>query len=148
MKQFTSPAVIGCCLLLCGCGPSADQPRGATPPPVRYESGRGQSAGSQRDRQAAFLNRIRQTDPQFGVIERAIFNDRNELGLILDRRVQLDSIPSLMKSLLTQMAREFPGEDLTILAYAPTDPPRRLGTARLDARTRQMTYTSDQPQRP
>jgi hypothetical protein len=145
MRKLESIAF--CALLMCGCGPaSPDQPQGAAPPSRPSESGRGQSAGTpQRERQAAFLNRIRQTDPQFAVVERAIFNDRNELGLILDRRVDLDSIPGLMKSLLTQMAREFPGEDLTILAYTPTDPPRRLGVARLDARTRSMTYTPDQP---
>jgi len=135
--------------LFCACGPSStNQPQGANPPPLQRESGRGQSGrapASERERQAAFLNRIRQSDPQFSVIERALFNEQNELGLILDRRVELDAIPTLMKSLLTQMAREFPGEDLTIVAYGPSDPPRRLGIARLNARTRQMTYTADQP---
>jgi len=51
-----------------------------------------------------------------------------------------------MRSLLTQMAREFPGQDLTVLAYAPTQPPRRLGVARLDARSGQMTFTADRQQ--
>ena len=63
----------------------------------------------------------------------------------MDNQLLGNAIPALMKSLLTQMAREFPGEDLTIIAYAPTQPPMRLGVARLDARTRRMTYTSDQP---
>jgi hypothetical protein len=136
-------------VLLCGCGADVQtEPQGAAPPSVRYETGGGESARpttNQRERQAAFLNRIRQSDPQFSVIERAIFNERNELGLIMDRTVQLEAIPPLMKSLLTQMSREFPGQDLTIVAYAPTQPPVRLGVGRLDARTRQMTYTSDQP---
>jgi hypothetical protein len=42
------------------------------------------------------------------------------------------------------MAKEFPGEDLTVVAYAPSEPPRKIGTAHLNARTRDMSYT---PQR-
>src|SRR5215204_2107908 len=150
MCKFRVHFAIGCCaVLISGCRPaSTDQPQGATPPPLQRQSGRAQSGRapiSERERQAAFLNRIRESDPQFSVIERALFNERNELGLILDRRVEIDAIPPLMKSLLTQMAREFPGRDLTVVAYAPSDPPRRLGIARLNARTRQMTYTADRP---
>jgi hypothetical protein len=141
-----------------------EEPRGAAAPPPDYQTGRGVSqnrppsdplsrdgavrstAANPRERQAAFLQRIRSSDPQFQTIDRALFNERNELGVVLNRSVEMDSIPQLMRSLLTQMAREFPGQDLTVLAYAPTDPPQRLGVARLDARTRQMTYTKDQPQ--
>jgi len=46
-----------------------------------------------------------------------------------------------MKTLLTQMAKAFPGQNLTVIAYAPSEPPLKIGTARLHARTRQMTYT-------
>ena len=91
-------------------------------------------------RQIEFLNRIRKSDPQHRTIERALFNDRNELGLILNRSVELDKIPALMRTMLTQMAREFPGQDLTVLAYSPSNPPRKIGIARLNARTRDMTY--------
>ena len=96
-----------------------------------------------KERQAEFLNRIRSADPQSRTIERALINDRNELGLILDRSVQLDDIPKLMKSMLTQMAKEFPGEDLTVIAYTPSNPPRKIGTGRLDARSREMNYTPE-----
>ena len=43
----------------------------------------------------------------------------------------------------TEMAREFPGQDLTVLAYAPSNPPRKIGTARLDGRTREMSYVTE-----
>ena len=89
----------------------------------------------------AFLNRIREADPQGRTIDRALINEQNELGLILDRSVEMDKIPALMRTMLTQMAREFPKEDITVLAYTPSNPPRKIGTARLDARTRDMTYT-------
>ncbi len=64
-----------------------------------------------RERRIAFLNRIRDADPQGRTIDRALLNEQNELGLVLDRSVEMDKIPALMKTMLTQMAREFPAED-------------------------------------
>jgi hypothetical protein len=65
----------------------------------------------------------------------------NELGVILNRHVEMDAVRPLMKTLLTQMAKAFPGQHLTVIAYTPSEPPMKIGTARLNARTRQMTYT-------
>ncbi|CAN5559162.1 hypothetical protein BH18VER2_BH18VER2_11690 [soil metagenome] len=89
----------------------------------------------------AFLNQIREADPQGGTIERALLNEQNELGLILNRSVPLDKIPALMRSIMTQMAQEFPGQDLTVIAYTPSNPPHKIGTAHLNARTKDMTYS-------
>jgi hypothetical protein len=91
----------------------------------------------------SFLNRIREADPQGRTIDRALINEQNELGLVLDRTVEMDKIPALMRTMLTKMAQEFPGEDLTVLAYTPSNPPRKIGTARLNAQTRDMTYTPE-----
>jgi hypothetical protein len=128
----------------------AEPPRSAPSAEVRREQQRPFSndslrnnSGSQRQRQAEFLNRIRKADPQFKTIDRALLNEQNELGLILDRSVSMDSIPALMRTMLAQMAKEFPGQDLTVIAYAPSNPPMKIGTARLDARTRDMTYTKE-----
>ena len=96
-----------------------------------------------KQRQLAFLNRIRDADPQQRIIDRAVLNEQNELGLILDRNVEMNRIPELMRTMLTQMAREFPDQDLTVLAYAPSNPPRKIGTARLDGRTREMSYVPE-----
>jgi len=96
-----------------------------------------------KQRQISFLNRIREADPQARTIDRALMNEQNELGVVLDRTVEMDKIPALMKTLLTKMAQEFPGEDLTVLAYTPSNPPRKIGTARLNAQTRDMTYTPE-----
>ena len=102
-----------------------------------------ETEGNLKQRQIEFLNRIRKADPQHQTIERAVFNERNELGLILNRGVEMDKIPALLRSMLVQMARAFPGQDLTIFAYAPSNPPRKIATARLNARTRDMTYTPE-----
>jgi hypothetical protein len=101
-----------------------------------------QSAGPQnlRQRQMAFLNEIRSFDPQHEVIDRAIFNQANELGIIVNRSVEMQKIPPLRRTLLTKMAEQFPNQDLTVLAYAPTDPPLKLGTAHLAAPTGDMSY--------
>jgi hypothetical protein len=98
-----------------------------------------------KQRQMAFLNRLREADPQGHTIDRALLNEQNELGLILDRSVEMEKIPALMRTMLTQMAREFPGENLTVIAYAPSTPPRKIGTARLNAGTRDMTYAAEKP---
>jgi hypothetical protein len=98
---------------------------------------------SQKQKQAEFLNRIRQSDPRYQTIEKAVLNENNELGLVLSRSVEMDSIPALMRTMLAQMNKEFPGQDITVIAYAPTQPPKRIGTAHLNANTREMTYTPE-----
>jgi hypothetical protein len=101
-------------------------------------------ASGLKQRQADFLNRIRAADLEHRTIDRAMLNEQNELGLILDRSVEMDRVPDLMRSILTNMAAEFPGQDLIILAYTPSNPPHKIGTARLNAQTRDMTYTPGQ----
>jgi hypothetical protein len=91
------------------------------------------------------LARIRQADPDQKLIVRALLNDQNELGLIMSRQADLAEIPRLMKVLLGEMANTFPGRDQTAIAYTPTNPPRRIGIAHFDARTRDVTYTSEDP---
>jgi hypothetical protein len=108
---------------------------------------RGPDAASDlRQRQVAFLHRLRQADPRYQTIDKAMLNAQNELGVILNRHVEMDAVRPLLRTLLTQMAREFPRQDLTVIAYAPTQPPRPIGTARFNARTRKMTYIPAVPQ--
>ena len=121
---------------LAGCdkAPTLSQNNSQVPTPVA-------AANDLKQRQADFLNRIRNADPDHRTIDRAMLNEQNELGLILDRSVEMNKIPDLMRTILGEMAREFPGQDLTVLAYTPTNPPHKIGTAHLDARTREMNYT-------
>jgi hypothetical protein len=132
---------IGTLAILSGC----DVP--VSTPPVsqneRQSSKPAVETNNLRQRQADFLNRIREADPQRRTIDRAMLNEQNELGIILDGNVGMDRIPELMRMMLTEMAREFPGQDLTVLAYAPSNPPRKIGTAHLDGRTREMNYVPE-----
>jgi hypothetical protein len=136
--------VSGCAsFLLAGCGPGGGAgPSGAGEPPVVQSTGRAM-AGSEKQRQLDLLNRIRSTDPQFRIVQKAVLNENNELGIVFSRSVCMDSLPALMRTFLTQLNQEFPGQDLSVMAYAPTQPPVRMGTARLDSRTRTMTYTPE-----
>ena len=133
---------IGTLAILAGC----DAP--VSTPPVVQDERQSSSPVVARDdlkqRQADFLNRIREADPQHRTIDRAMLNEQNELGLILDGSVEMDKVPELMRTILGQMAREFPGQDLTVLAYTPSNPPHKIGTAKLNAQTRDMSYTPAQ----
>jgi hypothetical protein len=138
---WSSSLVLGCLFLFASCdaSPPASAPSAEQNPAVPPES-----AQDFKQRQMAFLNRIRDADAQQRTIDRALINEQNELGLIFDRSVEMQKIPDLMRTMLDQMARAFPNQDLTVLAYAPSNPPRKIGTAHLDARTRAMTYVPAQ----
>jgi hypothetical protein len=122
---------------------ASSPPAGTLPGGFAQVSSGTETQSDLKQHQIAFLKRIRKADPQHQTIERAVFNQQNELGLILGRSVEMDKISALMRSLLVQMAREFPNRDLTIIAYAPSNPPQKIGTARLNARTRDMSYTPE-----
>lgn len=140
-------ALLSVLLLGAGCGRdeatrSATAPSESQIPGQRTLPDSVRRSGSLEERRAAFLNRIREADPDKATIERALLNEDNELGLILSRRTNLDDVPKLMRTMLAQLDEAFPGQDHTVVAYAPTEPPRKIGTARLDAKTRDMTYTA------
>ena len=130
------------CAILTSCD-VAPTVTATAPPTPQANSASAANSRELRHRQADFLNRIRAADPQQRTIDRALLNEQNELGLILDRSVEMEKIPELMRSMLTEMAREFPSQDLTVLAYAPSEPPLKIGTARLNAQTREMSYTPE-----
>lgn len=136
-RLFSLIGQIGALTIISGCDVST--------PPVSQDEQRSSQprieTNNLKQRQADFLNRIREADPQYRTIDRALLNGKNELGLILDRSVEMDKVPDLMRTVLTQMAREFPGQDLTVIAYTPSNPPHKIGTARLNAQTRDLSYT-------
>jgi hypothetical protein len=146
---FLTPRIcaVSAALLIFGAG-CGRETRTQTAEYSPLESSRSASvarADTTDERRAEFLNRIRSADPRQSTIERALLNERNELGLVLSRQTNLDDVPKLLKSMLAELDKSFPGQDHTAVAYAPTNPPRTIGTARLNARTRDMTYTPASP---
>ena len=140
LRQVAVMCSLGIALLGAGWGPHGAAPFGGySPPSVQARSA--DDVSELRQQQIAFLHRMRQADPRYQTIEKAVLNEQNELGVILNRHVEMEAVRPLMRTLLTQMAKAFPRQNLTVIAYAPTQPPMPIGTARLNARTRQMTYT-------
>jgi len=140
LRRMTRIGSVWVILLCVGWGAHAMEPFGA-PGLLTVQAGSADAASGLRQRQVEFLHRLRQADPRYQTIDKAVLNEQNELGVILNQQVEMDAVRPLLRTLLTQMAREFPRQDLTVIAYAPTQPPMKIGTARLQARTRQMTYT-------
>jgi hypothetical protein len=143
MDYWRTSVITGCFWLLASCDTRQSVSSTNAPPVEQNRVAQPDARSDFKQRQLAFLNRIREADPQQRTIERAMLNEQNELGIILDGNVGMDRIPDLMRMMLTEMAREFPGQDLTVLAYAPSNPPRKIGTARLDGRTREMNYVPE-----
>jgi hypothetical protein len=143
MDYWRTSVIAGCLWLLASCDVRQPVSSTSAPPVEQNRVARPDARQDFKQQQLAFLNRIREADPQQRTIERAMLNEQNELGLILDRNVEMNRIPDLMRMMLTEMAREFPGQDLTVLAYTPSNPPRKIGTARLDGRTREMNYVPE-----
>lgn len=144
LRIVISLSLLGATLLV-GCGKprttrAQSDPNTEVPSSRDFSSPATRRPGTVEERRAAFLNRIRASDPNKATIERAVINGNNELGLILSRTTNLDDVSKLLKAMLVQMNESFPGQDLTVIAYAPTNPPRTIGTARLDSRTRDVTY--------
>ena len=96
-----SRSLLFCCALSIGFSASEASERANAPVTFqRSSSAYVETEGNLKQRQIAFLNRIRKADPKHQTIERALFNDQNELGLILNRSVEMDKIPALMRSML------------------------------------------------
>ena len=143
MDYWRTSVIVKCLWLFASCDTRQSISSTNAPPVEQNRAAQPDARQDFKQRQLAFLNRIRDADPQQRTIERAMLNEQNELGLILDGNVGMDRIPDLMRMMLTEMAREFPGQDLTVLAYAPSNPPRKIGTAHLDGRTREMRYVPE-----
>jgi hypothetical protein len=87
------------------------------------------------------LNRMRQTDAFSAVISRTLLEEQGQLGVVLYSSVPPDKVSALMRQLMSEMAKEFPKEDLTLSVYAASSPPHKIGTAHVDGKTSEATYT-------
>ena len=101
-------------------------------------------------RHLMFLNQIRQDDALSSLIHRTLLTDEKQLGVVLYSTVKPEAVAGFMRWALTEMAHEFPGEDISVLVYMTATPPRKIGEARLDGKTGEISYTASdlQPSRP
>ena len=94
-------------------------------------------------RYVIILNRLSKQDPAHVPIDRVTINDENEVSVILNKSVDKDKVPEVMRSTVERMAQEFPEEDLTVVAYAASEPSRKLGKTHRDAKTKEIAYTPE-----
>ncbi len=112
-----------------------------TPSEEQVRAERDAQAPDEMQKQWTYLNRIRQSDALNTSIDRTMLDDQNHLGIVLFSSVTPDKVPALMRQVMTEIAQEFPREDLTLDVYQSATPPRKMGNAHLDGQTGQVTYT-------
>jgi hypothetical protein len=78
--------------------PSVSPPQTQQDAPVSQLPARSLSNGKSR----SLIGLATPPDPQQRVIDRAMLNDQNELGLILDRSVEMNRSPELLHTLVAQ----------------------------------------------
>lgn len=88
-----------------------------------------------------YLNRLRQGDAYNGMISRTMVNEQNQIGVVLYSQVTPAQVAPLMQKVMQEMAKEFPQRDLTILVFGESSPPHQLGSAHLDGKTGQGSFT-------
>jgi hypothetical protein len=87
----------------------------------------------------AFLSKMRLADPDYQIFLMACLKSR-ELNVLLSGAVSPREIPVLLKGLAGQLSRDFPGEDLVVIAFRPVIPLREAGIARLQGLNGVVTY--------
>ena len=131
------------CLSLSACGRSGSQGE-ITPTPTpsiqQHAPARAAELPPPIQERWDYLNRIRQADAYDG-IGRTRVDDQNQLGVVLAADLKPEQIEELMKKALEALAEKFPAQEMTLDAYAPTNPLRKLGTARYSVQSGQVTYT-------
>ncbi len=75
-----------------------------------------------------------------GLVDDAYIRDNNKLGVVISSRVKPSEVRNLARSLAQGFHNSFPGQDLTVLVYAPDK--ELILTANYDQQSNQITYKS------
>ena len=86
-----------------------------------------------------FLTRLRLADPDYHTILMACLKE-NELNVLLSRFVKPEEIPTLVRGLLAELRKDFPGQDLGVIAFRPVVPLHEAGVGRVNGRTGEISY--------
>ncbi len=125
-------------MLLAGCD------RQPAAPVVSEQTVRARQAAQAPDstrRHWLFLNQVRQDDALSRSLHRTLLTEEKELGVVLYATVKPEAVEDVMRQAMTEMARKFPGEDVSVLVYMTATPPRKIGVARVDGKSGAITYT-------
>jgi hypothetical protein len=123
------------------CHREREAAKSATPSVQQQRAERSAEVPDSMQQHWTFLNRIRQDEAYSDMIARTMLSDQNEISVVLYPGVALEKVPDLMRKVMTEMGQEFPHEDLTVAVYEIATPPKRLGTAHVDGKTGEGSYT-------
>ena len=73
-----------------------------------------------------------------GLIKDSYVRDNNKLGVVITEKVKPTEVKTLAKALAMGFHKNFPGQDLTILMYAPDK--ERILTAKYDVQSNNIEY--------
>jgi hypothetical protein len=113
----------------------------ACAPSQAQDSAAGDMNVTREARGASFLTRIRVADPDYRLVLMAGLKE-NELSLLLSRFVKTDEIPTLVTGLAGLLSKQFPGENLTVVAFRPNVPLTEAGIAHVNGGTGQISYVA------
>jgi hypothetical protein len=128
-------------LFLPACHRAKEAAEPARPSVQQQQAERAAEVPESMQRHWTFLNRIRQDEAYSDMINRTMLNDQHEISVVLYSRVAPEGVPDLMRKVMTEMGQEFPHEDVTVAVYQFPTPPKRLGTAHVDGKTGEASYT-------
>ena len=141
MKTLLAIALV----LLAGCD------RKPEAPVISEQTARAMQAAQVSDstrQHMQFLNQLRQDDALSSAIHRTTLTEEKQIGVVLYSTVKPEAVAGLMRWALTEMAHKFPGEDVSILVFMTATPPQKIGEARLDGKTGEISYTASDMQPP
>ena len=98
--------LVAAILSLAACHRSTPTAESPTPSTQEQRAERAADLSESTQRHWTFLNRIRQDD--------ALLNEENQLGVVLFSSVKPEQVSAVMDKVMSEMAREFPHEDVTL----------------------------------
>ncbi|CAN5569694.1 hypothetical protein BH20VER3_BH20VER3_22680 [soil metagenome] len=107
----------------------------ATPSVEQKRAVRAAQVPAAIQRHWTYLNRVRQTDEFSSKIARTLLNERNQLGIVFSSDITDDQIPDLTRKVMEGMAKEFPKEDVSVVAYGASSPPHPVGAGHVASAT-------------
>ncbi|MEO5754698.1 MAG: hypothetical protein ABIR38_08325 [Chthoniobacterales bacterium] len=128
-------------LLLTACSRQATETPAPTPSAQQKSAQRAAVVAPSIQKHWTYLNRIRQTDELSPVIARTLLNERDQLGVVFYSRISDDKIPDQIRQIMTEMAKKFPKEAITVVAYGASTPPHPIGIAQIDGATGEISFT-------
>ncbi|HXA08442.1 MAG TPA: hypothetical protein VNW28_00580 [Chthoniobacterales bacterium] len=143
ISKWLLPILGGALLSMAACHKLKPAAENATPSEEQVRATRAAEVPKSIQQQWTCLNRIRQRDGLNSTIDRTLLDEQNQLGVVLFSTVTPDKVPALMRTVMTEMAQEFPNDNVTLTVYASANPPRKMGTAHRDGQTGEVSYVPE-----